>query len=142
MSRLRETIREDTRYRILRLLADNPNLSQRELANAVGVSAGSVHYVLNALIEAGLIKIGNFRAAEDRRRYAYLLTPEGIAQQAEITRRFLVRKVEEFEALRSEIEALRAELEAADGRALGRLPEAPSPRQAGGVAAAARDPGA
>lgn len=142
MSRLRETIREDTRYRILRLLADNPNLSQRELANAVGVSAGSVHYVLNALIEAGLIKISNFRAAEDRRRYAYLLTPEGIAQQAEITRRFLARKVEEYEALRSEIEALRAELEAADGGALGRLPEASPPRPVGVAPAAARGSGA
>jgi EPS-associated MarR family transcriptional regulator len=110
MARLRETIREDARFRILCLLAKNPRLSQRELAEAVGISAGGVHYVLSALVQTGMVKIANFRSAEDKRRYAYLLTPEGMAKKAEITRQFLERKVEEFEALRDEIEALHEEL--------------------------------
>lgn len=84
-------------------------MSQRELAASVGVSVGGMHYVLNALIEKGFVKLGNFTAVEEKRRYAYILTPKGISEKAEITRRFLVRKMEEYEALKVEIEALEAE---------------------------------
>jgi EPS-associated MarR family transcriptional regulator len=103
--------REDTQYRILRLLQDDPEMTQRDLARAVGISAGGVHYVLNALIERGLIKIGNFTAAADKRRYAYVLTPKGLATKAALTLRFLERKMAEYEALRAEIEDVRAELD-------------------------------
>ncbi len=85
-------------------------MSQRELAEAVGISVGGIHYVLNALIEKGLMKLGNFTAAEDKRRYAYILTPKGVSQKAALTRAFLVRKMEEFQALKAEIEALSSEL--------------------------------
>lgn len=102
-------MQEDTHYRVLRLLQENPEISQRELAALVGVSVGGVHYVLNALIEKGLVKLGNFTAADDKRRYAYILTPKGVAQKAALTRAFLVRKMEEYEALKAEIEALRIE---------------------------------
>lgn len=85
-------------------------MSQREMAQAVGVSVGGIHYVLNALIEKGLVKLGNFTAAEDKRRYAYKLTLKGIAEKAALTRLFLLRKMEEHEALKSEIESLSAEL--------------------------------
>lgn len=84
-------------------------MSQRELAVAVGVSVGGIHYVLNALIEKGLVKLGNFTAAEDKRRYAYVLTPKGLSEKAAITRRFLARKIEEYEALKTEIEDLQSE---------------------------------
>lgn len=87
-------------------------MSQRELAQAVGVSVGSVHYVLSALIEKGLVKLNNFTAMADKRRYAYVLTPNGIARRAELTRSFLARKIEEYEALKNEIELLSSELEA------------------------------
>ncbi len=105
----RTKLQEDTHYRVLRLLQENPEISQRELAALVGVSVGGVHYVLNALIEKGLVKLGNFTAADDKRRYAYILTPKGVAQKAALTRAFLVRKMEEYEALKAEIEALRIE---------------------------------
>ncbi len=87
-------------------------MSQRELAGAVGVSVGGIHYMLNALIDKGLVKLGNFSAAEDKRRYAYVLTPKGIAQKAALTRAFLVRKMEEYEALKEEIKALQVEIDA------------------------------
>ena len=67
--------------------------------------------MLNALIDKGLVKLGNFTAAEDKRRYAYALTPKGIARKAALTRAFLVRKMEEYEALREEIKALRKEID-------------------------------
>ena len=111
MTSKRTKLQEDTHFRVLRLLQENPEMSQRELAEAVGVSVGGIHYVLNALIEKGLVKLGNFTAAEDKRRYAYVLTPRGIARKAALTRAFLARKIEEYEALREEIEELKKESE-------------------------------
>lgn len=89
-------------------------MSQRDLAKAVGVSTGGIHYVLNALLEKGLLKLGNFTAAEDKRRYAYKLTPKGIAEKAVLTRKFLMRKIAEYEALKSEIEEVCGELSEKD----------------------------
>ncbi|WP_375255819.1 MarR family EPS-associated transcriptional regulator [Yoonia sp.] len=107
---MRTKLQEDTHFRVLRLLQDNPEMSQRELAKAAGVSVGGLHYVLNALVEKGLVKLGNFTAAKDKRRYAYILTSKGMAKKAALTRAFLTRKMEEYEALRAEIDALNAEL--------------------------------
>ena len=110
MTSKRSKLQEDTHFRVLRLLQDNPEMSQRELAEAVGVSVGGIHYVLNALIEKGFVKLGNFTAAEDKRRYAYVLTPKGIEEKSLIAGRFLKRKWAEYEALKAEIDALESEL--------------------------------
>lgn len=110
MAGQRSKTQEDVRFRVLGLLHENPELSQRDLANAVGISNGSAHYLLRSLVEKGLIKIGNFTAAQDKRRYAYILTPQGIAEKAAITKRFLERKIQEYDALKAEIEALRDEV--------------------------------
>ena len=99
--------REDTQFRVLRLLEENPELSQRELAEALGISLGRVHYILRALIDMGFVKLGNFSASKDKRRYAYILTPRGIREKAAITKRFLERKLNEYEALKHEIDELR-----------------------------------
>ena len=111
MTSKRTKLQEDTHFRVLRILQDNPEMSQRELAEAAGVSVGGMHYVLNALIDKGLVKLGNFTAAKDKRRYAYILTPKGIARKAALTRAFLARKMAEYEALKEEIEALSSELD-------------------------------
>jgi EPS-associated MarR family transcriptional regulator len=109
MTSKRTKLQEDTHFRVLRLLQENPEMSQRELAEAVGVSVGGIHYVLTALIDKGLVKLGTFTAAEDKRRYAYVLTPKGIKEKSIITSRFLKRKLAEYEALKQEIEELRRE---------------------------------
>ena len=96
---------------MLRLLESNPQLSQRELAEALGVSVGKVNYCLNALIDKGLVKIQNFRNNKNKRVYAYLLTPKGIAEKADMTMQFLQRKMVEYELLRDEIERLRLEID-------------------------------
>lgn len=111
MAGQRSKVQEDVRFRVLRLLHENPELSQRDLAKEVGISNGSAHYLLTALVEKGLIKIGNFTAAEDKRRYAYILTPKGIAEKAAITKRFLERKIQEYDALKAEIAELQDELD-------------------------------
>jgi EPS-associated MarR family transcriptional regulator len=114
MTTQRDKLREDVKFRILRLLQDNPEMSQRELAQAVGVSTGGIHYVLNALVEKGMLKLGNFSAAEHKRRYTYVLTPKGIAAKADLTRRFMIRKLAEYDALKAEIEEIRADLSEQD----------------------------
>jgi EPS-associated MarR family transcriptional regulator len=96
-------LREDVNFRILRLLQDNPERSQRELAKAVGLSTGGIHYVLNALLDKGLLKIENSTTTEDKRRYAYILTREGMASKANLTKRFLIRKMADYELLMAEI---------------------------------------
>lgn len=102
-------------------------ISQRALADELGIALGRVNYVLKALVEKGWVKIGTFSAARDKRRYAYILTPRGFTRKAMITRRFLARKVAEYEALRAEIDTLRAEL--------GAVPRDAPPANPGGEAA-------
>lgn len=101
---------EDLHFRVLKLLQDQPDLSQRELAHKLGVSNGKLHYCLKALIDKGLIKLGNFAESKHRMRYAYLLTPAGLSQKAGMTSLFLKRKMAEYEALKAEISALKADL--------------------------------
>lgn len=107
----RDATQEDARFRILRILQQNPEMSQRELSDAVGIGLGSVNYCINAMVEKGFVKLGNFSAAHDKRRYAYVLTPKGLAEKAQLTKRFLIRKTAEYEALKIEIEALHQEIE-------------------------------
>ena len=106
----RRSARSDTHYRILRLIEQNPEMSQRELARALGVSLGGVHYCLKALIAKGLVKARGFAAAPRKAAYSYVLTPAGIAEKSALTRSFLSRKRAEYEAIRAEISALEAEL--------------------------------
>ena len=101
---------EDLHFRVLRLLQGNPELSQRELADKLGVSNGKLHYCLKALIDKGLIKLTNFAHSKHHLGYAYLLTPAGIAQKTTLTSRFVRRKMAEYEALHAEISVLKAEM--------------------------------
>jgi EPS-associated MarR family transcriptional regulator len=95
---------------VLRLLQEQPSLSQRDLARALGVSLGKTHYVLHALLDKGLLKAHNFRRSDNRLAYAYVLTPRGITEKLRMTRAFLHRKEFEFDVLRQTIAGLRSEL--------------------------------
>lgn len=101
---------EDDRFRLMRCLEARPDISQRALSRELGMSLGRVNYCLNALAEKGMVKIRNFHVADRKMRYAYVLTPQGLAEKARLTRGFLARKLVEYEALLAEIEAVRAEL--------------------------------
>lgn len=107
-TRLRKQ-QEDTNFRILRKLEENPHLTQRELAKSLGLSLGGLNYCLQALLEKGVVKMHNFQTSQRKVAYAYLLTPSGIAEKAALTSRFLKRKMEEYEALKAEIDALQRE---------------------------------
>ena len=95
---------------VLRLLEQRPDMSQRELSNALGLSLGKTHYVLHALVDKGLLKVRNFRRSGNKLAYAYVLTPTGLREKLRLTKSFLIRKEAEFEALRRSIAALRSEL--------------------------------
>jgi EPS-associated MarR family transcriptional regulator len=100
---------EQTRYRLLKLLEANPELSQRQLAQALGISVGKVNFCLNALIERGLVKARNFRNSRNKLAYMYFLTPAGFEEKARVSLRYLKQKLQEYETLRSEIEELQNE---------------------------------
>ena len=97
-------------FETIRTLEKNPAQSQRDLAGALGVSVGRVNYCLKALAEKGLVKVENYRTSTNRLAYLYLLTPAGVAEKALLTRRFLARKMAEYDALKSEIAALQRDL--------------------------------
>ena len=104
---------DDTHLKLLKALETNPSATQRELAQALGISLGKANYCLRALIDKGLVKANNFRNNRNKLAYAYLLTPKGIEEKVRLTSRFLKRKMAEYEALKAEIEQLRQEVEQA-----------------------------
>ena len=104
------SLQEENHLKVLRLLEANPHLSQRELADALGVSLGKTNYCLKALLGKGFIKMQSFKKSQNKLAYAYLLTPTGITEKAGLTVRFLARKVAEFDSLTLEIEALKSEM--------------------------------
>jgi len=104
---IERTLDDEARYRLLDLLAGNPELSQRELARELGISLGKVNYCLNALLDHGYVKAVNFKNSRNKRAYLYHLTTAGIVAKAAATRRFLIRKEAEYERLHAEIESLR-----------------------------------
>ena len=104
------SLQEENHLKVLRLLEVNPQLSQRNLADALGISLGKTNYCLKALLGKGFIKMQSFNKSQNKLAYAYLLTPMGITERAGLTVRFLARKVAEFESLTLEIEALKSEV--------------------------------
>jgi EPS-associated MarR family transcriptional regulator len=104
------TNHQETHLKVLRHLEENPNVTQRQLAEELGISLGKTNYCLKALINKGLIKAKNFKNSHNKRAYLYILTPKGIETKAKISVRFLQRKIEEYEALKTEIEQLKTEL--------------------------------
>ena len=105
-------IQEDTHFRIMRTLQENPDLTQRELADHLGMSVGGLNYCLRALIDKGFVKMQNFQNSKNKFKYVYLLTPHGVAEKVALTNRFLRRKMEEYEALKEEIKVLKSEVDA------------------------------
>ena len=109
MASRREEQQEDVRLRVMRLIAGNPEMSTRQVADEVGISNGSAYYVLTALVEKGFVKLENFKNNPRKGQYAYLLTPKGVREKSLLTHRFIERKRQEFDDLRAEIELLERE---------------------------------
>lgn len=102
---------DEYRYKILKLIEANPEISQRELARELDISLGKTNFCLKALMEKGLLKASNFRNSKNKMGYLYKLTPKGIEEKTAVTVHFLKRKMQEYESLKSEIEQIRADAE-------------------------------
>lgn len=101
---------DEYRYKILKMIEADPQISQREIAQQLDISLGKVNYCLKALVQVGLIKVNNFRNNKNKIAYIYILTPKGLEEKASITMRFLKSKTEEYKALQAMIEELRSEV--------------------------------
>ncbi|MFP3983848.1 MAG: MarR family EPS-associated transcriptional regulator [Desulfurivibrionaceae bacterium] len=101
---------KETHFEILRLLETEPDISQKELARRLGISAGKTNYCLKALVRKGLVKAENFHKNSNKSKYIYILTPKGIEEKAKVTCRFLRHKMEEYERLKKEIKELKKEV--------------------------------
>ena len=96
----------ETELEILQKLEENPNLTQRQIAEHMGLSLGKINYLIKALLGKGLIKVNNFRKSDNKIGYLYLLTPEGLDEKRKLTLLFLQRKSEEFDKLKKEIQRM------------------------------------
>lgn len=105
-------MKDEIAYKLLKLIESEPHLSQREIAQEMGVSLGKTNYCLKALVDKGFIKLQNFYNSKKKTSYIYFLTPQGIEEKAAVTYRFLRRKINEYEDIKQEIESLK--IEAAD----------------------------
>ena len=106
MASRRKEHQEDAKFRVFHTINENPQMTTREIAQKVGISHGSAYYLLTSLIDMGFVKLSNFKDSSQKVKYSYLLTPKGIREKSLITSRFLLRKKQEFKALREEINSL------------------------------------
>ena len=102
--------KSDTEYIILKILKDNPKMTQRQLSKELGLSLGKTNYVIHALIDKGCMKLSNFKRSDNKLGYLYLLTPEGMTEKSILAQNFLSRKLKEYNRLKEEIETLKSEL--------------------------------
>ena len=102
--------KSDIEYIILRILKDNPKITQRQLSKELGLSLGRTNYVIHALIDKGWVKFSNFKRSDNKIGYLYLLTPKGVTEKSVLAQKFLKRKSEEYNRLKEEIEILKNEL--------------------------------
>ena len=100
----------DTEYKVLKVLKDNPAMTQRQLSKELGLSLGKTNYVVRALVDKGWVKLTNFKRSDNKIGYIYLLTPEGVSEKSVLAQNFLKRKSEEYNKLKIEIEMLKNEL--------------------------------
>jgi EPS-associated MarR family transcriptional regulator len=111
---------DEMRYKLMRLLQANPQMSQRRVARELGISVGKVNYCVQALVRKGLVKARRFKNSRNKAAYSYLLTPRGLEEKTGLTLRFLQVKIREYEVLRAEIAQISAEVDRSSGKPAGR----------------------
>ena len=110
MARTTKQIDPDIHFRVLNALEENPHITQRELAQKLGVSLGGINFCLKALVEIGHLKINNFQKNSNKSAYLYLLTPSGLSNKAILATSFLKRKMDEYKALKMEIDLVKSKI--------------------------------
>ena len=103
MASRRKEHQEDIKFRVLKIISSNPQLTSREVAKKVGISNGSAYYLVISLIDKGFVKFSNFKHNSEKKDYIYLLTPKGIREKSLLTNKFLYKKKEEYYKYAKEI---------------------------------------
>lgn len=103
-------MQQEINYKLLKLLEDRPDLTQRQMAKEMGISLGKFNYCLKELVKEGFVKVDRFTSSDNKAAYMYLLTPRGIEEKARVTHKFLKRKLIEFDDIKKQIEELRQEM--------------------------------
>ena len=101
---------QEIRYRLLKVLSQDSNLTQRDMAKCMGISLGKVNYCLSELAKKGHIKVNRFKSAKNKIPYSYILTPRGLEEKARLTVTFLKSKLSEYEAIKRQIKELASEV--------------------------------
>lgn len=101
---------QEIRYRLFKLLEDDPNLTQRQMAEKMGISLGKFNYCLKELVQKGFVKINRFTSSNNKAAYMYILTPKGIEQKTKVTVNFLNRKMQEYEEIKKQITEIKKEV--------------------------------
>jgi EPS-associated MarR family transcriptional regulator len=91
-------INEDD-LKVLYLVHNNPEISQRRIAEQMGFSLGKVNYCIKALTEVGFIKCKSFLNHKNKLGYLYILTPKALSEKTSLTKIFLQKKQLEYEKL-------------------------------------------
>lgn len=110
MASNRQTRQQETHFKIMQLLDENPSISTRNIAHRVGISNGAAYYCVTALVEKGFVKLKTFTQSKNKSKYIYELTPSGLRAKASLTAQFLERKRCQYNKLKLEIERLENEL--------------------------------
>ncbi len=110
VTKAKKAIDPDIHFRVLHTLEENPHITQRELAQKLGISLGGVNFCLKALVEIGHIKINNFQKNTNKSSYLYLLTPSGMSKKTILATSFLKRKINEYKALKMEIDLIKLKI--------------------------------
>jgi MarR family transcriptional regulator, temperature-dependent positive regulator of motility len=110
LAKITKQIDPDIHFRVLNALEENPHITQRELAEKLGVSLGGINFCLKALVEIGHLKINNFQKNSNKSAYLYLLTPSGLSNKAILATSFLKRKMDEYKALKMEIDLVKSKI--------------------------------
>ena len=100
----------DNEYNLLKILKDNPDITQRQLSKELGLSLGKTNYLIHALMDKGWVKLTNFKRSNNKLGYLYLITPKGIEEKSILAKNFLQRKSDQYNRLKKEIEILKREL--------------------------------
>ena len=95
---------------VIKELEQNPRLTQRALAQKTGISLGKINFLINALIDKGIIEAKNFKNSKNKLAYMYLLTPHGVKTKIQLTHQFFTWKMQEYERLKKEIENFKKEI--------------------------------
>ena len=100
-------LNEYSQLQILRNIKED--VSQPSIAKEIGFSVGKVNFIIKALVEKGLVKSERFLASNNRMKYSYLLTEDGVKEKMTLTKKFINIKKAEYEELQKELRADSAE---------------------------------